>query len=119
MHGMGFNAELIRVVLIVLVLMITLLLRARKMPRNSKPVPGSDAGKESRPGDSPRPAPHQFSWEARAPRSDQPLSPDRFRVSEPLRQPSKIEPESSFVPSFLLLALVACLCVVAYRYWAR
>lgn len=39
-------------------------------------------------------------------------------MSEQLRQPPTIEPESSMVPSLLLLALVVCLCAMAYRYWA-
>ncbi len=122
MRELGSNATLIRVVLIVGFLAAMQIFRAVMTPKKSKPAAGSGAGKGSRTGDLLREALRQSPGEARTPRSAQPPTPERFQVSGPsplLRQPSKIGPESSFVPSFLLLALFACLCAMAYRYWAR
>ena len=122
MRGLGSNAMLIRVVLIVGFLVAMQIFRAVMTPKKSKPAAGNGAGSGSPTGDLLREALRQSPSQARAPRSAQPPPPERFQISEPsplLRQPPKIGPESSFVPSFLLLALFACLCAMAYRYWAR
>jgi hypothetical protein len=121
MRGLGSNAALIRVVLIVLFVVATQILSARKRAASSKPVAGGDAGKAPQPGDLLREALLKTSGRAREPRSDQALPVERFQISEPsqeVQQPPKIGPESAFFPSFLLLALFGCLCALAYRYWA-
>jgi hypothetical protein len=79
-------------------------------------------------GDVFREAMRQRAEQTRARQSEQPVDVDDVgsevvQVGEefrepPFQQPPKIEPESSFVPSLLLLALLACLCLMAYRYWA-
>jgi hypothetical protein len=122
MRGLGSNAVLIRAVLIVLFLAIMQIFRAAMTPRKPKPAAGSGAGNGSRTGDLLREALRQAPDPVGAPRNAQPPPAERFQVSEPspqLQQPPKIGPESSFVPSFLLLALFVCLCAMAYRYWAR
>jgi hypothetical protein len=122
MRGLGSNSTLIRFVLIVLFLAITQIFRAVMAPRKPKPAAGGGAGNGKRTGDLLREALRQSPEQASAPRSMQPTPPERFQISERsplLQQPPKIGPESSFVPSFLLLALFVCLCAMAYRYWAR
>jgi hypothetical protein len=59
----------------------------------------------------------QSAEQARAQQSGQ-VEEGLPKFSEPFQQPPAIKPESSFVPSLLLLALVVCLCMIAYRYWA-
>jgi hypothetical protein len=120
----AFNPALIRPLLIVLFLVITQILRARKMskmPQSAKPAPRSE-GTGMRLGDALREAMRQRAEQAR-PQSEQPLNAERaeaepLQLDEPFQQPPKIEPESPIVPSLLLMALLACLCLMAYRYWA-
>ncbi len=122
MHGPDSDAALMRAAVIVLFVLMALILRARTMRRSSKPAVARGAGDGSQPGDLLRRALGQSSDQARAPRGGQPLTPERFQISEPfqqVQQAPKIGPESAFVPSFLLLALFVCLCAMAYRYLAR
>jgi|SRR5476651_1365989 hypothetical protein len=108
--------SLIRAVLIVLFLVVTFVLRARKLQGSTKP--GTRA-KGPQLGESLREAMRQAAEQARARKSGQTVEGELTRPSdEPFEQPPKIQPESSFIPSLLLLALAACLCLIAYRYWA-
>jgi len=43
--------------------------------------------------------------------------PKPLQPSEQLQQPPTVAPESSWFPSLLLLALLACLCLMVYRLW--
>ncbi len=123
MHRAALNPALIRALLIVLFLVISQIMRARKMSKSGKPGTRSGAGTGVQLGDALREALRQRTEQARG-QSELPLQGERIQKSprqlgEPFQQPPKIEPESSFVPSFLLLALLACLGLLAYRYWAR
>lgn len=125
MHGAALNPALIRALLIVLFVVITQLVRAAKMSKTAPPKPTAQAGapKAAPLGDAFREAMRQRAEQIRARQSGQPLQdePDEaepLSSDAPFAQPPKIEPESSFVPSLLLLALLACLCLMAYRYWA-
>jgi hypothetical protein len=74
-----------------------------KFPSKSEPLPVSDTFQQP---------------------SFQQLSIQEPSIQEPsiqepsIQEPPKIEPETSFLPSLLLLALVVSLCLLAYRYWA-
>ncbi len=121
MHGAALNPSLIRALLIVLFLVITQIMRAAKMSKTAKPGTRTGAGTGIQLGDVLREAMRRRVEQARG-QSELPLQRSKAeprRIDEPLQQPPKIEPESSFVPSLLLLALLACLCLMAYRYWAR
>jgi hypothetical protein len=112
------NPALIRVVLIVLFLVISQILRAAKKSSSSKPAPEAAPGKGSQIGEVLREAMRQAADPTRGRQSGQAVNAEP-QVSEQFQQPPTTEPESSFVPSLLLLALFACLCLMAYRYWAR
>jgi hypothetical protein len=134
MHGATLNPALIRTLLIVLFVVITQIMRAAKMSKTAKPgtaKPGATAKPDARSGagtgmqlgDALREAMRQRAEQARARQSEQPVQAVRSEAEplafdEPFQQPPKIEPDSSIVPSLLLLALLACLCLMAYRYWA-
>jgi hypothetical protein len=128
MHGTGPNPALIRGVFIVLIVLISQILRMAKKSKASNPAAGGGGGKGS-PLEVLRQVKRQASNPARGPRSELPVQGEPMAVAEPLRfeeqqpfqqvqQPPTIGPESSLIPSLLLLALLACLCVMAYRYWA-
>ena len=121
MHVAAINPSLIRLVLVVLFVVFFQLLRAAKMSRGSNPVPGRNAGKGSQLGEALREAMRQAAERERQSRSpadqDQTQSREEFRLP-PFQQPPAIKPESSFIPSLLLLALLGCLVLMAYRYWA-
>jgi hypothetical protein len=122
MHETGFNPALIRVVLIVLFLIITQVLRARK---TSRPVAKTSTDKVS-PLAAVREAMRQAAEQARAQQSGEvadgepPQVREQFQLPgvENIQQARPIEPESSWISSFLLLALLVCLFLMAYRYWA-
>jgi hypothetical protein len=114
---------LIRVMVIALFLIITQFLRAAKTSKTSKPASPMSAGKESQVGEVLRNAMRQAAEQARARRNEPTAYGPSPQFGEPFQQPQfqqppTIEPESSFIPSFLLLALLACLCLMAYRHWA-
>ncbi len=140
MHGAALNPSLIRPLLIVLFLVITQILRAAKVSKTPSKTPPKTMSETANPGtrtgvgtatqlgDVFREAMRQRAEQTRARQSQQPVNVDVVgsevvQVGEefhepPFQPPPKIEPESSFVPSLLLLALLACLCLMAYRYWA-
>ncbi len=122
MRGAALNPSLIRALLIVLFLVITQIMRAAKLSKTAKPGTRTGAGTGIQLGDALREAMRRRGERARG-QSELPLQGEQSkaeprRLDEPFQQPPKIEPESSFVPSLLLLALLACLCLMAYRYWA-
>jgi hypothetical protein len=108
---------LVRFLLIVLVLVVPLLMRMAKQRRTATPPVRPKA---SPLGEALREARRQPAEQARA-RGEGPSEITReagaLRMSEPMNLPPKIEPESSFFPSLLLLALLVCLGVMAYRYF--
>jgi len=119
MHKVAFNPALLRPLLIVLFLIIMQVLRAVKNSKTPKPTPrpGAASGTPTsialpevmqQKADQPRLRQNQ--WTANA---------GLFKMSEQVQLPPKIEPESSFVPSLLLLALLVCLGMMAYQYLAR
>ena len=110
----GPNLELIRAALIVLFVVISFVLRAARMPKKQGPTPQAGSGLDMRLGELLRGMKRQ----AEAPMGEQAEDAERLQLKEPFQQPPKIEPESSFLPSLLLLALLVCLCLMAYHYWA-
>jgi hypothetical protein len=110
------SSELIRVVVIILFFAISVIFRARKNPMPAKPATG--AAKAS-PLDTLRVAMRQASEQNRARQKNPADNASPFQMQESVQQPPTIEPESSIVPSLLLFALFACLCFMAYRYFAR
>jgi hypothetical protein len=119
MHKIAFNPALIRALLIVLFLVITQILRASKRSKTANPTARPAAATGSPLSDALCEARQQRADQARARQSERPADGVLLQMSEPFQQPPKIEPQSSFVPSLLLLALLVCLCLMAYRYWAR
>ncbi len=134
MSDTAFNPALIRVVIIVGFLILSQFLRMRKSTPSARPAPPNPAGKQA-PLELMREAMQQAKQQAQArqqnqPRPtgqaveefpmqvDQPQVLQDFRIGEQLEQPPTIQPESSLIPSVLLLALLACLFLMAYRYWA-
>jgi hypothetical protein len=117
MHKIAFNPALIRALLIVLFLVISQILRASKRSKTANPTARPAAATGSPLSDALREAMRQKADRAR--QSERPPDGELLQMSEPFQQPPKIEPQSSFVPSLLLLALLVCLCLMAYRYWAR
>lgn len=122
MHEAAANPAWIRLALIVLFLIITQILRARKRSQAPKPTGGKGSPLEAL-----REAMREAAEQARAQQSGQSTNRESSEVSEQFRQPPKIEniqqpptiePESSFIPSLLLLALLGCLVLMAYRHWA-
>ena len=131
MHETGFSPAVIRVVLIVLFLIITQILRARKVSQAAKPAEKTSMDKGS-PLDALREAIRKAAEQARAQQSgevagEEPLQERELFHQSPFQQPPRIEsiqqaqpiqPESSLISSFLLVALLVCLFLMAYRYWA-
>lgn len=127
----AFNPATIRIVVIVLFVIISQFLRAKKRSQSPAPTPSGGTAKAS-PLDAMREAMKQAADQARARRGPGPMGTGSVdtgsldtgsletvpQLSQELEQPSSIQPESSFIPSALLLALFACLCFMAYRYWA-
>jgi len=109
------NPALIRVILIVLFVAVTQILGARKRANAPKPTPGTRKGS---PLEVLRESMRQASDQARTGQGKGQIEGEALQISQQLQQPSTIEPESSFIPSVLLVALLACLCLMAYRYWA-
>ncbi len=118
MREAALNPTLIRVLLIVLFLVITQIMRAARTSKTGKPPARPGAATGSPLSDSLREAMQQRADQARARQSERPAEGELLQMSEQVQQPPKIQPESSFIPSLLLLALLACLCLMAYRYWA-
>lgn len=120
MQVRGSSPEsLIRAVLIVLFLVITYVLRARKLQGNTRPGTGGSSNRGPQLGETLRDAMRQAAEQAKARRSGRPIEGELQRQNdEPFDPPPTIQPESSFIPSLLLLALAVCLCLIAYRYWA-
>jgi len=128
MHGAGPNPAMIRLVLIVVFLVLPYVLRAVTKSKGSKPASGTGAGKGA-PLETLRETMRQAAEQARARRGQLAGRTERteqMAAAEPLefrqqnqqiQQAPTIEPESSWIPSMLLLALLACLCLMAYRYW--
>ncbi len=118
----ALNPGLIRVVLIALFVVITQILRAAKMSKTAKPVAQSGQDTGNRLGDVLREAMRQRAEQTRARQSgessQESTGVEPLEFDKPFQQPSKIEPESAYVSSLLLLALPACLCLMVYRYWA-
>jgi hypothetical protein len=120
------GSEIVRIIIIIVFAAVTLFLRATKKPTPSRPAPGAGAPRTT-PLDSIREAMRQASeQQARARQRQDPFQSSTLApppVSESLKldsfnQPPSIKPESPIVPSLLLLALFACLCYMAYRYFA-
>ena len=123
MHGTALNPALIRTLVILLLLVITQILAAVKRSKTAKPSARTGVGPATQWGDALREAMRQRAEQARTRLSKLPVSEQPSQVSQefqqpPFQQPPTIEPESSLVPSLLLLALLATLCLLAYRYWA-
>lgn len=128
MADLASNPALIRVAILVFILVITIL-RARKSSTTTKPSARPGAGR-STVGDVLRELKRQaVEQQARKQRGELPPMPrpfaesQAFRLNTKLQQPSlqqppAIQPESSVFPSVLLLALLVCLLLMAYRYWA-
>jgi hypothetical protein len=133
MHTAAFNSDLIRPLLIVLFLVITQILRAAKMSKTAKP--SARTGADTAPAAAApkltnafREAMRRRAEQARSQQGGQPVQAEPTEAEPPqfvegfqqppFQQPATIQPESSIVPSLLLLALLACLCLMAYRYWA-
>jgi hypothetical protein len=112
------NPTLIRVVLIVLFLIISQFLRAKKSS-SSKPASGTGAGAGSQVGGVLRDAMRKAAEQVQERHSGETIAGVPEPVIDQFQQPPSTEPESSFIPSFLLLALLVCLCLMAYRYWVR
>jgi hypothetical protein len=115
MPRFALNPAMIRVVLIVLFVLVSQILRFRKMSKAPKPPTSASKGS---PMEALRESMRQASEQARARQGKTPAEGGVLQPIEQLQMPSKIEPESSFIPSMLLVALLACLCLMAYRYWA-
>jgi hypothetical protein len=123
MHEKTFNPVFIRVVVLVVFLIITQIMRV--VNKAKPPAKRDDQGS---PLESLRVAIRQATEQIRAgasesradgqsPSVDEKFQQPRFQQSE-FNQPPATEPESSFIPSLLLLALLGCLCLMAYRHWA-
>jgi hypothetical protein len=122
MRAAAINSDLIRPILVMLFFVVALILRASEMAKRSK------AAKAARGADTItrketsfemlREAMRQAAEQARIRRGGDPRQAEALQMGEQFQAPPTIEPESSIVPSLLLLALLACLCLMAYRYWA-
>jgi hypothetical protein len=131
MHEAALNPGLIRVVLILLFLIITQVLHAMKVSKAAKPTVGADTGKRS-PLETLGEAMREAAEQARAQQSEKLADGEPLQKKELFHQPSfqqspriesiqqaqPIQPESSWISSFLLLALLVCLFLMACRYWA-
>lgn len=123
MHRVALNPALIRAVLILLFVLITQIVRAAKMSKPANTGARTGAGTGTPLADALRETIRQRAGQARARQGVQPVQEgpgetELLRLDEEFQQPPKIEPDSSIVPSLLLLALLACLVLMVYRYWA-
>lgn len=116
MHGIGSNSALIKIVLILLILIVPQILRIMQQVKKSKSAPVPSRGTPL--ADALREALQKPRGQAGPHPGEVKMNVDALRANEQFQQPPKIEPESSFLPSALLLALLACLGVMAYRYLA-
>jgi hypothetical protein len=119
MHKAALNPNLIRPLLIVLFLVIMQVLRAVKSSKTPKPAPRPGTGNGISSGTASPEAIPQKVDPPRLRKNEWTANAGLFTMSEKIQQPPKIEPESSFVPSLLLLALLVCLGIMAYQYLAR
>ncbi len=112
MHrAVAFDPALIRIVFIAVLTAAAYFIRATRAPR-----PAKRDGMGS-PLEGLREARRQLSEQGLARKQQPPSEAEPLRPGEQLQQPPKIQPESSWLPSLLLLALLACLCLMAYRQW--
>jgi hypothetical protein len=118
MHEIASNSALIRIVLIILILVVPQIVRAVLQAKKAKSAAGTGVNRGTPLGDALREALRKSAEQSRMRRGEAPLEAEPLRLNEQFDQPPKIEPESSFFPSILLLALLVCLCLMAYRYWA-
>lgn len=123
MHGAALNPALIQALLIIVFLVITQIMRAAKRSKGAQTGAQTGVGTGSPLTDALREAMRQRAEQARArqgapPVQEGPGETELLQLDEEFQQPPTIQPESSIVPSLLLLALFACLCLMAYRYWA-
>jgi uncharacterized MAPEG superfamily protein len=106
MPGKVPQPELIRVVVIVVLIAASLLVRMAKKSAPAKKTASPPTVLD---------ALRQASAQARA-RRQQPFEADPQLSASP--QPMAIRSESSFLPSLLLIALLVCLALMAYRFFA-
>jgi len=112
------SSELIRVVVIIAFFLLSIIMNARKKARATKPAPGQSGGT---PLDSIREAMRQASEQARARRGQPPTGAEPLPLPQSFSQtqPPTIQPESSMIPTLLLLSLLVCIALMAYRFFAR
>ncbi|PSH04798.1 MAG: hypothetical protein CXZ00_05365 [Acidobacteria bacterium] len=110
------NPEIIRL-LVILLFALFVLIRA-KLARSSTTASGRTPGKAPQLGDALREAMRKAAEQAEAQQYGQRFEERLPRLREQFEPPPAIKPESSFISSLLLLALLVCLCLLAYRYWA-
>lgn len=118
----AFNPSLIRLILVILFLLMAQLLRLRKTAKTIRPMPKTKPEtvvQTETVVDEFRDALKQASEKARAQRQGNvPVAGFQpMLIRDQVQQPPKVEPESPLLPSLLLIALVVCLCLMAYRYW--
>jgi hypothetical protein len=134
MRVTGINSDLIRPIVVMLFFVIALFLRASEMKKRAKAAKAARGTDDARGADDTgtrketslamlREAMRQAAEQARMRRGEvsgqaEPRQGEALQMGESFQAPPTIEPESSIVPSLLLLALVGCLCLMAYRYWA-
>jgi hypothetical protein len=109
------SSELIRVIVIIAFAAMSLILRAKKKPDAARSAPGRPP---TTPLDTIREAMRQGAEQGRVRRQQSPFQSASPQLSDSFNQPPAIKPESPVFPSLLLLALFACLCYMAYRYFA-
>ena len=101
------DKEVVRVVFLVAIAVLTLISQVMKQKGAQKPP--------SRPAQpSPADAWRQVMEQLRARRQQKELS-IRPEAQKPFAQPEVIQPESSFLPSILLIALVIAVAALVYR----
>jgi len=115
MPKLAINPTVIQALLVVLFVVVSQILGARKRANAPKPT---QAPRTMSPMEQLRESMKQASDQARSGQGDKFVAGEALQLNEQFQQPPKIQPESSFIPSMLLLALLACLCLMAYRYWA-
>lgn len=112
------NSEIIRIAIIVIFAVVTLLSRFAK--KTAPPRPTSSPGTSgTTPWETLRQAMRQGAEQGRPIQQPRPFQVPPPQLRDSFNQPPATQPESSFLPSLLLLALFVCLCLIAYRYFAR
>ncbi len=114
MPKLALNPTVIQALLVVLFVVVSQILGARKRANAPKPA---TAPRKASPMELLRESMKQASDQARSGQGDKFVAGEAVQLGEQFEQPPKVQPESSFIPSMLLLALLACLCLMAYRYW--